>query len=129
MKRKAPTLSNKLASALLALGYVDHEHAKLMTDAQVISLFHFDHYPIPHAHDGPTIGWNLVPRLIKAHREKTAKTDVPMIAKTRRVESDWKQFTARMSAKTTGEDVPAKRKSRLQSRGFDKGKRKFGEKR
>ena len=53
-----------------------------MTADQVISLFQFDHDPHPHAapFNGPSLHWNCTPRLILAHREKTATHDVPMIA-------------------------------------------------
>jgi hypothetical protein len=72
---------------------VTYEHSKLMTADQIISLFQFDHYPIRHADGGPDEPWNLPPRLIKAHREKTAKVDQPGLAKQRRIEGKWREFT------------------------------------
>ena len=56
-----------------------------MTEQQVLSAFHFDHYPIPKAHDGPDVHWNLEPIPVAVHREKTAKVDIPAIAKAKRV--------------------------------------------
>ena len=106
-------LKTKLAAALLTMKRPDdngelvliipHEHAKLMSDEQIISLFHFDHYPIPHAHEGPDEAWNLEPRLIAEHRTKTAKIDVPMMAKVDRI----------VDVEANGRPP-----SRIQSRGF-----------
>jgi hypothetical protein len=96
MSRKPISLKTKLASALLTMlrpdetgklvPIIPHEHAKQMSDEQIISLFQFDHYPIPHAHGGPDESWNLEPRLIAEHRIKTATKDVPIIAKTKRIQ-------------------------------------------
>src|SRR5688572_5207602 len=53
--RRHISLTKKLASALLTIRveengklvpFIDHETAKTLTAAQIISLFHFDHYPI-----------------------------------------------------------------------------------
>jgi hypothetical protein len=79
------SLTTQLASALLALGHVPYNDAKQMSAQQVISLYHFDHFPIPRAEGGPDEHYNLVPRLIAAHREKTARIDVPQIAKNKRI--------------------------------------------
>jgi hypothetical protein len=95
MSRKAIGLRTKLASALLQMlrpngdgtfaRIIPHEHAKLMSDEQIISLFHFDHYPIPHAHGGPDEAWNLDPLPIAEHRNKTRVADIPAIAKSKRI--------------------------------------------
>ena len=95
MTRKSIPLKTKLAAALLTMRrpndagelelIISHDHAKLMSDDQIISLFHFDHYPIPHAHGGPDEAWNLEPRPIAEHREKTATVDQPMMAKVDRI--------------------------------------------
>src|SRR5262245_10583886 len=92
----------QLASALLQLGDVPHEHAKLMTAAQIISLYHFDHYPVRKSDGGPYEPWNLVPRLIAAHRAKTATYDQPEMAKERRIISAQTEHEARMAAKAAG---------------------------
>lgn len=110
------SLETKLAAALLALGHVDHSHAKLMTASQICSLYAFDHYPIPHAEDGPSAPWNLVPRLIAAHREKTATVDVPRIAKNKRVTAKHEEFRRRLLAKEPG--ASARPPSRWPKRGF-----------
>lgn len=84
-KRKDPTLREKLACVLLDLlelqgDGIPREHAKQMTADQIISLFQFDHAHRVESGGGnhPT---NLTARLIKRHREKTAKVDVPQIRK------------------------------------------------
>jgi hypothetical protein len=97
MSRKSIPLKTKLAAALLTMRrpnehgefdlIIPHEHAKLMSDEQIISLFQWDHYPIPHAHGGPDAAWNLEPRLISEHRTKTAKIDRPMMAKVDRIQA------------------------------------------
>lgn len=78
-------LETKLAAALLTLGDIDYEHSKLMSARQICSLYQFDHYPIRKDDDGPDEPWNLVPRMIIPHREKTAKIDVPQMAKADRL--------------------------------------------
>lgn len=101
MKRKAPNLTTKLASALLQIKgddgqpLIDWEHAKLMSSTQIVSLFQFDHYPIRHEAGGPAEPWNLVPRLIMPHREKTKK-DVGEVAKIRRVSREHEDFVKRL---------------------------------
>src|SRR5882672_6296640 len=59
-RRKHISLVTKLASALLALGHVRYEDAKLMTQDQIISLYQFDH-GILHAIDPINEFWNLTP--------------------------------------------------------------------
>jgi hypothetical protein len=101
MKRQQPNLTTKLASALLQIKgedgqpLIDWEHAKLMSSTQIVSLFQFDHYPIRHEAGGPAEAWNLVPRLIVAHREKTKK-DVGEIAKIRRISREHEDFVKRL---------------------------------
>ena len=83
VRRKHITLTEKLASALMALGYVPYADAKQMTAHQFISLFQFDHN-ILHTHDGSDEFWNLTPMLILTHRVKT-KRDARVIAKVRKL--------------------------------------------
>ena len=122
MTRAHIPLQTKLASALLALGHIPFEDAKLMSAGMICSLYHFDHDPIPKAEGGPDEPWNLSPRLITQHREKTAKVDVPGIAKRKRVAAKHSQHRAKVEAKLTGDVVsePRRRSRKLQSRGFPK---------
>lgn len=97
MSRKAISLKTKLASALLQMlrpddsgnlvRIIPHEEAKALTADQIISRFDFHHYPIPHAHGGPDEPWNLDPVLRPDHQRITAKRDIPMIAKTKRIQA------------------------------------------
>lgn len=96
MKRKPPTLKDKLAAALLQIVRYDAEEctfvpvipyaeAKSLTADQIIARFHFDH-GIAHAHDGPAAPWNLTPMPVEDHRRKTATIDIPRIAKSKRIQ-------------------------------------------
>lgn len=96
--RKKIRLSTKLASALCQMVKPDgnggwqrvipHEQAKRMSEAEVLAVFDFDHHPIPKAHDGPDTHWNLTPTPKPDHAEKTAKRDIPMIAKVKRIRGE-----------------------------------------
>lgn len=112
MKRKAISLKNKLASALLQMlreengklvRIIPHDEAVCLTADEIISRFDFHHYPIPHAHGGPDEPWNLDPVLREEHRKITAKRDIPMIAKTKRIQD---------------RERGIKKPSRIRSRGF-----------
>jgi hypothetical protein len=131
VKRSHIPYATKLASALLTIvrpdetgkmvPVISYEESKKMTAEQVIARFRFDHYPIPHAQGGPDHHSNLVPRPVAEHDEKTAKIDVPQIAKTKRIAKDVDAHRARMLAKLTGEDPPPtarKPKSKIPSRAF-----------
>jgi hypothetical protein len=133
--RKHVSLKTKLAAALLQMTrhtlhasggcgvtpIIPFSEAQRMTEDQIIALFHFDHYPIPHAQGGPDAPWNLVPTLRPEHAEKTAKIDIPQIAKTKRLSREHEEFRQRL---LTPRDERPVRKSRIQSRGFEKRKRK-----
>lgn len=97
MKRKHISMKVKLAAALLRTGRIEYERSKRMTANQIIALFHWDHYPIPHAEGGPDEPWNLCPMLISEHREKTRKTDVPTIAKGKRIRGKQAEHGLRMT--------------------------------
>lgn len=90
------SLKTKLAAALLEIDRlravnsarqrcIPYEHAKAMSDSQILSLHVWDHYPIRKADGGPDQAWNLTPRLISEHRAKTAQVDVPEMAKSKRI--------------------------------------------
>lgn len=97
---------------------IPYEHAKVMTEQQILAVFHFDHDPIPKAEGGQDVHWNLTPRLIPAHREKTATIDIPSIAKGKRIRRRQASHLAVMA----GEPEPARRgrKATIASRGFSK---------
>lgn len=134
MKRKHISLKVKLASALLKMlkpddagvlrPVIPFDQAKSMTADQIISRFHFNHHPIPHACGGPDEPWNLDPEPSEHHREITAKIDIPRIAKEKRVIKRESAHLDAMERKLTGE-LPVQRSHwpkgrKLQSRGFPK---------
>ena len=101
--------TTQLASALLALGDIPHEHAAQMTAEQIISLYQFDHYPIRKSDGGPDEPWNMRPMLIAAHREKTAKIDQPAMTKDRAIGDAEVLHMLRMMAKAAGEPRPERK--------------------
>jgi hypothetical protein len=124
VKRKSIPLLTKLASALLQLRddqgqlLIPYQDSKLMTADQVVSLFHFDHYPVRHEDGGPADPWNLVPRMILEHRRKTAKVDAPEAAKGRKVRKAADHHQARMAAKSAGIPKPQRPTRKILSRPF-----------
>ena len=116
MKRSHISMEKRCAAALLALGHIPYEDAKLMTARQIISLYHWDH-GILHAHDGPDEPWNLTPRLIAEHRTKSRR-DTGKVAKTKRIDAQWSEFTRRMAQPGR----PEKPKSKWASRPFQRKK-------
>jgi hypothetical protein len=125
-KRAHISFKTKLVAALCQMRYevdgkweliLNHDEAKALSEDQILSLFHWDHDPIPHAEDGADEHHNLVPNLIAPHREKTAKVDVPQIAKRKRVAAAHAEHTRAMA--TPRDQRPAKQ-SRWQSRPFPK---------
>lgn len=128
MTRQRINLETKLAAALLTMvrpnadgvlePIISHEHAQKLSASQIISLFHFDHYPIPHSQDGPDEPWNLRPLLIPEHREVTARVDIPQIAKTKRLAGAHQQFIEKAVNRKCG--AKRDKSGRIRSRGFTK---------
>lgn len=140
-RRKSPNLKEKLAAALLEIKVsdakgnlvpiIDRDTAKTMTAQQIISQFELDHWPVPVALGGDNHPTNLQWMLRHAHREKTEKSDVPMIAKIKRVSAKHEEFRRRLLRKDEPEaagdggtaTTRARRQwssRRLESRPFDK---------
>lgn len=126
--RRAIPLKVKLASALLQtlrddgtgklVPVISYEESKGMTAAEIISRFHFDH-GVFSAHGGPEEPWNITPRPIAEHRAKTAKVDIPRIAKVKRLSKKESEFRSRLLAKDGGEQPPEpKRKKAWPKRKF-----------
>jgi hypothetical protein len=85
MRRKRISWKTKYASALLALDDILYTHATKMTEDHIISLYHIDHNILHETgHPDRNKFWNLTPKLIAEHREKT-KQDLKIIAKSRRI--------------------------------------------
>src|SRR5687767_7334694 len=120
MPRAHINTTTKLASTLLARGEIPYEHAKLISAAQLISLYQFDH-GILHAIDPNNEYWNLTPRLIAPHREKSRR-DTSIVAKVRRLTAEQETFRRRVLEKPAGAHRVLSSKwpkgRKLQSRGF-----------
>jgi hypothetical protein len=89
-RRKHISDKTKLAATLLARGEIPYNHAKLMTAAQIISLYEW-HHNVHHSAAGKQTVVenvdhfsNLEPILIHAHLERT-KLDRKIIAKIKRM--------------------------------------------
>jgi hypothetical protein len=103
-KRPYVPLPERLAATLACLlpqEQRDDLRRRKVKAKAVLALFHFDHI-VFHAHDGPASWWNLDPKLVAAHREKTAKIDVPAIAKGKRITRANEEFAHRLLAKSEG---------------------------
>jgi hypothetical protein len=123
-KRKHIGFKTKLAAAICAILKIPHEHQLLLTEEQVLSLVAWDHWPRRHADGGTSEFYNLMPRSIMAHREKTKTVDMPALAKSRRIRQLQADHVAVMDAKTSGDTVsPIRHKRKIASRGFDRGHR------
>lgn len=134
-RRAHISLKTKLAAALCQMlranehgefvPVISHDQSRQMTADEIIAVFHFDHYPIPHAEDGPDEPWNLTPRPKAEHMKRTAEVDVPRIAKNKRVSRRSTEHQAVMAAKGCGEDkpLPAKQKQKIRSRPLRGGRR------
>lgn len=118
-KRAHISMEVKLATALLQLRdpatgepLIPYEHAKLMTAAQIISLFEH-HHNILHSDGGPDEPWNMEWMLYVAHRERTAKIDVPNAAKGKRIRKRLAQAREALEIfLETGVKPPLPRRSR-----------------
>lgn len=120
--RTKAVIEEELACALVHLLGIPREHAKLMTAAQVRSLVEFDHV-VHHTIGGPRVHWNLTPRQILDHRDKTNRIDKPQIAKTKRITAEQAAFQARLLAKDGQTAPPAPKprpKAKIRSQGFRK---------
>jgi hypothetical protein len=109
-------------AATLACLMRQEERDRLRRDkapaATVIGRFAFDHLDF-HALGGSDSWWNLDPKLIPVHQEKTAKIDIPAIAKVKRL----RKKEAAHQAKLAGEPALERATRKLPSRSFDKGHR------
>lgn len=114
MTRKHISLKTKLAAAICQL-FLTHDEAQALSEEQVLQLVAWDHYPIPHAEGGPDTHFNLTATLVPGHKEKTAKIDIPGIAKRKRISKTHEEFRQRL---LTPRDERPPRTSRWGSRQF-----------
>ena len=109
MSRKSIPLKTKLAAALCNMlrpnetgefvPVIDYHSAKNMTEDQVLSVFHFDHYPKTKRQGGEDKHYNLVPRPILEHRAKSANIDAPAAAKSDRLSEAQEECRRKLLAK------------------------------
>lgn len=89
----------------------------------VIGLFDFHHVAF-HAAGGSDEWFNLHPMPTHEHKERTAKIDIPAIAKAKRLTRDQQEFCRRILAKEMGRNDRPKSKwpsgRKLQGRGFER---------
>lgn len=128
--RRHISWKTKYAACLRELLEIPYEHAKLMHEDQVISLGRVDH-GILHAVEPIDDHWNLTPRPLKEHAEKSRR-DTGIVAKVKRIELDHQEHKARMNIAFRETDEAMKRHSfagrKIRSRGFEKGiKRKISQ--
>lgn len=121
MKRAHIGLKTKLASALLALGDIPYEHAKSMTEENILALYQWDH-GILYSIDPNDAYWNLRPTLIAPHREKSRK-DTSISAKVKRLSKQQEEFQRKLLAPTPKDERP---KSKWASRPFQSSKSRQG---
>lgn len=128
-----PNLTDKIAALLLTLRHINEhgqlepiipvEHARQMTAAQIASLFEWQHI-FPDALGGTNHPVNLMPMLRSEHRKITRETDIPLIAKSKRLQASTARHRAKMLAKIgqTPETPPPteRRKVKVASRPFPK---------
>lgn len=110
MTARPPNLSEKLASALLIIADLRGEGipfdvAKAMTAEQILSLFQW-HHGNRRANCGSNHPTNLTPLWIKEHRERTARIDIPEIAKGKRLAKANEEHVASVRAKIFGGPKP-----------------------
>jgi hypothetical protein len=130
-------LKTRLASALcqmlrpnergVLVPVISFEQAQRMTEDEILAAFHFDHYPVPHSQGGSDHHSNIMPVPTREHQVKTAKIDIPQIAKTKRLARAASEHVAALAAKAAGAPRPAakKPKQKIQQRSAFPGGRKF----
>lgn len=136
--RTDPNLTDKLCAMILLWLEVPHEIACTLDRRRILSLVQWDHWPVPVA-IAKDLNWepaaynhpsNLMPLIAEKHAIKTAKHDVPQIAKADRIREAHEEFRRRILAKSgTATDQPDHDRKlsrwgtrKMQSRPFQKRK-------
>lgn len=83
-KRRPFSKDAKIAALTCLVFDIPHKHQKLMHADQVAMLIQW-HHNVYHAHDGGEHFSNAIPMLVAQHEERTAKIDIPAIAKGKRI--------------------------------------------
>lgn len=119
-KRRSPTWKEKCASCILEImrlrgAPLARRRAKRMTVDDITGLFHFDHDAGFACHGADNHPTSITPRPVREHIEKTAKIDIPAIAKCRRISAEAEAFQSRLLAKAgqLAEVEVARRRKRI----------------
>lgn len=108
MQRRDPNLTDMLGALIIAHFGIPREVAKTMTRREILGLLEWDHDPVPVA-IAVGLGWgpdqynhpsNLTGRLSEDHGLKTARIDIPQIAKAVRISDAHVEFQRRILAKS-----------------------------
>ena len=126
--RKKLSRDAREASCLLQIrngdGWLIPEPLRSSGDAKaIIAYVQYDH-AVPHALTADDRPQNLAPMGRADHAVKTTKTDVPELAKTKRITAKQHAFRDRMLVKATGDEPAAKPNASIKNRGFA-GHRRF----
>jgi len=116
-KRSYVRLPEKLAATLACLlpqAERDDLRNRRVPASEVISLFEFDHIVL-HSFGGSNFWFNLDPKLVQPHREKSKK-DTAIAAKAKRIDKKWTEFMSKVSARPKSEKKHKWAKRKLQSR-------------
>ena len=117
-KRRHMPVSVQLHACLILLGFnpdepIEWHHSIPLSHRPILADGRYE----PDENDPRYI----VPMQKAEHRERTAKIDVPIAAKIKRLSKKQEAFRGRLLAKQTGDDPPRDvRKHRIQSRPFNK---------
>jgi hypothetical protein len=94
---------------LLPQAQRDDLRARKVDALEVLRLFEWDHV-ILHAHGGSDFWHNIDPKLIAVHHEKSRR-DTAIVAKGKRLDARWREFTRKMAQPKTPQ--PPKQKITL----------------
>lgn len=123
-KRKYITLPERLAAAYLMLlpqDVRDDLRARRVPAKRIIAMFTDDH-GVLHAFGGADKCWNLTPRLRGPELKAKDSNDTRVVAKVRRLEPEWREFTRKMARKRPGAGRKKRKRSRWASRPFPSGR-------
>jgi hypothetical protein len=112
-KRDYIPYKERLAAALARLLPPEIERelrAMRVTADAIIALFNMDHIVL-HALDGTDDWWNLDPKEVASHKEKSRR-DTSIVAKVKRIEPKWNEFMAKMARPDKGRDRSSKKPRR-----------------
>ena len=123
-RARLPTATQIAAAVLSVVREIDgklvpiipREIAVNLSAGEILAMVDW-HHIVPHAIGGSDHPSNIEPILRPEHKARTAKIDVPQIAKTKRIAKAEQDFRVRLSAKTgrTG-DAPTRKRSTWPSR-------------